>query len=136
MTAGGSSSRLQIAQRLATHIGHRDFDRCVVLMSPDVEYRVGGENVLAGSFRGIDEVLAHMKNLVDQTQDTYDAVKWEDWLVGDQFVAAVVRIHAQEPGMLLQSRLVVLLGFDAADKVSEITIFFEDVSGANRFFGR
>jgi hypothetical protein len=77
-----------------------------------------------------------MKNLVDQTQDTYDAVKWEDWLVGDQFVAAVVRIHAQEPGMLLQSRLVVLLGFDAADKVSEITIFFEDVSGANRFFGR
>jgi ketosteroid isomerase-like protein len=135
MTDEVSRSRLQIAQQLATHLGRRDFDQFIGLLSKDVEYRVGGSNVLAGDFRGPDAVVTHMKDLVNRTDGTYDAVKWEDWLVGEQYVAALVRIHAQEPGQLFASRILVLLRFDPEDKVCEITIFFEDTSAADRFFG-
>lgn len=134
MTAEAPPSRLQIAQRLTVHLGHRDFDQFIDLLSHDVEYRVEGNHVLAGTFRGRDEVITHVRDLVDRTDSTFDAVKWEDWLVGDHNVAALVRVHAQRRGAIYASRLVVLLGFDPADKVSEITIFFEDANGADRFF--
>jgi hypothetical protein len=106
------------------------------LLSPDVTYRVGGNHALAGTFRGPDEVIAHMRELVDRTGDTYDAFKWEDWLVGELHVAALVRIHARGRATIYVGRLVVLFGFDPADKVSEITIFFEDTSAAERFFSQ
>jgi hypothetical protein len=134
MTMTPPSSRLQVAQLLASHLGHSDFDKFVELLSPDVTYRVGGNHALAGTFRGPDEVLAHIKRLVGSTGETYDAFKWEDWLVGDNHVAALVRVHARGRGAIYVARLVVLFGFDPTNKVSEITIFFEDVSGAERFF--
>ena len=136
MTADPPPSRLQIAQRLATHLGRRDFDQFIHLLSHEVEYRVGGNHMLAGTFRGPDEVTAHVRDLVDRTDNTYDAFKWEDWLVGDQHVAALVRVHGEGHGAIFAARLVVLLGFDPADKVSEITVLFEDASGAERFFSR
>jgi ketosteroid isomerase-like protein len=136
MTADPPPSRLQIAKQLAAHLGRRDFDQFVHLLSPEVEYRVGGNHMLAGTFRGPDEVTAHVRELVDRTDNTYDAFKWEDWLVGDRHVAAIVRVHAQAHGAIFAARLLVLLGFDPADKVSEITVFFEDASEAERFFSR
>jgi hypothetical protein len=92
--------------------------------------------MLAGNFRGPDAVVAHVRDLVDRTDNTYGAVKWEDWLVGDHNVAALVRVQAQGHGAIFVSRLVVLLGFDPGDKVSQITVFFEDAGGVERFFGQ
>jgi hypothetical protein len=77
-----------------------------------------------------------VRDLVDRTDNTYDAFKWEDWLVGDQHVAALVRVRAHGHGAIFAARLVLLFGFDPADKVSEITVFFEDAGAAERFFGR
>lgn len=73
---------------------------------------------------------------MDQTSDSYDALKWEDWLVGEHHVAGIVRIHAHGHGARYSGKLVVIFRFDSADKVSEITVFFEDAAGAERFFGR
>jgi len=136
MTVGPPPSRLQVAYQLAAHLGQRDFDKVLGLLSPEVTYRVGGNQVLAGIFRGPDEVIAHMRQLVERTGNSYDAFKWEDWLVGDHHVAGLVRVHAHGHGAVYAGRHVVLFGFDQADKVSEITVFFEDVGGAERFFGR
>lgn len=122
------------SSRLATHIGRRDFDQFADLLSADVEYRVGGSHTLAGTFRGPADVVAHVRDLVDRTDNTYEAFKWENWLVGDQYVAALVRVHAQGHGAILAARLVVLFGFDPTDKISEITVFFEDASSVERFF--
>jgi ketosteroid isomerase-like protein len=134
MTLETPSSRLQAAHLLAAHLGHSDFEKFTDLLSQNVTYRVGGNHALAGTFHGPDEVVAHMRHLVDSTRDTFDAIKWEDWLVGDPHVAALVRIHARGRGALYEGRLVILFGFDPANKVSEITVFFEDASGAERFF--
>jgi ketosteroid isomerase-like protein len=136
MTVAPPPSRLHVAQQVAAHLGHPDFDEILELLSPDVSYRVVGNHALAGTFRGPDEVIAHVKHVVDWTGNTYDPFKWEDWLVGEHHVAALVRVHAHGHGAAYAARLVMLFGFDPADKVSEITICFEDTGAAERFFGR
>jgi hypothetical protein len=136
MTVAPPPSRLQVAQRVAAHLGHPDFDQIIGLLSPEVTYRVVGNHALAGTFRGPDQAMAHVKQVVDWTGNTYEAFKWEDWLVGDHHVAALVRIHAHSHGAAFAARLVLLFGFDLADRVGEITVCFEDPSAAERFFGR
>jgi ketosteroid isomerase-like protein len=128
-------TRLQIAQELALHLGHRDFEQFLELLSPEVTYRVGGSHPLAGTYHGPDEVTDHMRDVVDRTKDTFEALQWEDWLVGQDHIAALVRINAQGHGASFSARLIFLLGFDARNKVSEITILFEDPNAAERFFG-
>jgi ketosteroid isomerase-like protein len=134
MTVAPPPSQLQVAQRLAAHLGHRDFENFTELLSDDVTYRVDGNHALAGTFHGPDEVVAHMRQLVDRTDNTFDALKWEDWLVGELHVAAVVRIRLQEQGAVFSGRLILLFGFNPASKISEITVYFEDADGAERFF--
>ena len=135
MTDTAPLSQLQIAQQLATQLGHRDFDQVIELLSPDVTYRVGGRHPLAGTFHGPDEVTNHIREIVDWTKDTFEALKWEDWLVGQHHIAALVRIHAQAHGAIFTARAIFLLHFDRNNKVSEITIYFEDQSAVDRFFG-
>jgi ketosteroid isomerase-like protein len=136
MTTEQPPSRLQIAQRLAAHLGHGDFDQYIGLLSEDVTYRVGGNHALAGIFHGPDEVTAQMRAVVDLTESTFDATKWEDWLVGEHHVAAVVQIHAQGHGATVTARQLVLLRFDPADKISEITVLVDDAGSTERFVGR
>jgi len=50
MTTEQPPSRLQIAQSLAAHFGHRDFDQYIGLLSEDVTYRVDGNHALSGTF--------------------------------------------------------------------------------------
>ncbi len=134
MTAAPPPSRLQIAHQLAAHLGHRDFDKVAELLSPEVTYRVEGNHVLAGRFHGPEEVMTHVQEVAERTGDTYDPFKWDDWLVGDQHVAALFRIRAQGHGAVFSAKILVLFGFDSADKVSEIRVFFDDAEGADRFF--
>jgi ketosteroid isomerase-like protein len=105
------------------------------LISEDVTYRAGGDNALSGTFHGREEVSAHLREVVERTGDTYEALKWEDWLVGEDHVAAIVRVHAEEHGAVLTARLVILLAFDPADKISEITVLFDDARSTDRFIG-
>jgi ketosteroid isomerase-like protein len=135
MTDASPDSRLQIAQQLATHLGHRDFERFLEFLSPAVTYRVGGSHPLAGTYHGPGEVTDHMRDLVDRTKDTVEALQWEDWLVGQDHIAALVKIRAQGHGASFTARLMFLFGFDASNKVSEITVLFEDPNAVERFFG-
>jgi len=45
-----------------------------------------------------------------------------------------VYVHARGHGASFTARLIFLLGFDPSDKVSEITVFFEDPNAVDRFF--
>jgi ketosteroid isomerase-like protein len=116
-------------------LGHRDSEQLQHFLSPTVIYRVPGRHALAGSFHGIDEVLAHLRNLADRSGGTFNAYKFEDWLVSENSVAAVVDIHAQDHGAILTERTIFLLGFDGLDRISEIGVFFQNEDAIERFFG-
>ena len=59
-----------------------------------------------------------------------DTFKWEDWLVGEQHVAALADVHIHMQGKRYKSRHLFLVGFDTDDKIVEIVVFFEDEHSA------
>ena len=116
-------------------IGRRDVAKATPLLSPHVVYRVPGHHVLAGSFSGIDEVVTHLMALADRSGGTFNAFKFEDWLVGENDVAVVVDAHMQGHGATLTERIIFLFGFDGSDHINEISVFFQNEDSIERFFG-
>jgi ketosteroid isomerase-like protein len=132
---GPSPTRISIAQQFLVHIGHREFDRGVELLSPNATYRVPGSHALAGTFSGGEEITRHLVSLFERTGGTYDAFKWEDWMLGEQHVAALANVHINTKGQIYKARHLYLMRFDVHDKIEDITVFFEDQRSAERFLG-
>jgi ketosteroid isomerase-like protein len=131
-----SKRRLSAAQQFLMHTGRGDFEEAVNLLSEDVSYRAQGNNALAGLFTGRDAVIRHLGDLVERTRGTFEAFKWDDWLVGERHVVGLSSIHAQAAGRMYKGRTVTVLRFNVADEIEGITIFFEDQSAIDRFIGR
>lgn len=129
------SPRLDLAQQFMSHIGHRDFDSAMSLLAPDATYRVLGNSSLSGVFSGRADVTTHLTRLVERTNETFDTVNWEDWMVGASHVAALVTVQAQSRGMLYHGRAIFLSKFRVDDKIEEFIVFFEDEAGVTRFLG-
>jgi ketosteroid isomerase-like protein len=129
------SARLETARAFISHIGRGDADHLVDLLSEHVTYRAPGDNALAGSFTGREAVAAHLAQLSERTT-AFRPVQWEDWLVGELHVAALVTIHAQMSGTIYRGRQIILIGFDYENKIEALTVFFEDQGAIDRFVGR
>jgi len=132
MTEAAFPQRLATAEQFVMHIGHRDFDRSIELLSPNVKYRVPGNHALAGVFSGREEVTGHLIDLVDRTAGSFDALKWEDWMLGENHVAALADIHIQSAGQRYEGRVLFLVRFDIDDKIVEIVVYLEDERGLER----
>jgi ketosteroid isomerase-like protein len=135
MTTTESPARLAIAQAFVLHLGHRDVEQVTELMSPTVTYHVPGAYALAGTFHGPEEVTRHLMTLADRTRGTFDAFKWEDWMVGQDYVSILADIRMQIEQRIFSGRVIFLVGFDAGDKISSLGVFYEDMHAIERFFG-
>jgi ketosteroid isomerase-like protein len=136
MADGTRPTRMAIAQEFLMHVGRPPVDRDMELLAPHVTYRVPGNHALAGVFSGREAIVGHLGALFDRTGGSLDTVKWEDWMVGEQHVAALADVHIQVQGKRYKSRHVFLVAFDSDDKIVEIVVFFEDEHSAERFIGR
>jgi len=105
------------------------------LLAPEVTYRVLGRHSLSGEFSGRRQVAEHLARLVERTQRTFNAVKWDDWMIGDRHVAAVVTVHAQARGALYVGRQIFVAEFNPEEEIAAMFVFFEDERAAKRFFG-
>ncbi len=128
------SSRIEITQQFLAHIGHGDLDQSARLLSPDATYRVMGSHPLAGVFSGKEAICQHLVQLYERTKGTFDTVKWEDWMLGENHVAALASIRVQSRGKIYKGRNLFVVRFNSEDKISEVNIFFEDAEAAERFF--
>lgn len=127
-------TRLEAAQKFAMHIGHRDRDNAMELLSPSVTYRVPGGFALAGLFSGSEAVATHLCDLVARTLGTFEAVKWEDWMVGEYHIAALADVQVRIEARRFAGRILFLLRFDMDDKIDEIVVLPEDPRAVERFF--
>jgi len=135
MTEAAPPTRLEIAQRFLLHLGHRGAEESMELLSPDVSYRVPGRHALSGTFAGREKVKQHLRDLDEAARGTFEATKWEDWLVGEHYVAAVASFTANAGGRLLATRVLYLVRFDVAGLIAGIEVYFGDESSPSRFFG-
>ena len=124
-----------MAQQYLIHTGRGDVAEAVGLLAENVAYRAQGHNALAGLFTGRDAVTRHLAQLVERTRGTFEAFKWEDWLIGENHVVGLSSIHARSDGRIYKGRTVTVLRFNAADEIDGITVFFDDQSAIDRFIG-
>ena len=135
MSATDSPTRLGIAQSFVLHLGHLDVEQIIRLLSPTVTYRVPGSHTLAGTFHGPDDVTRHLMALADRTRGTFDAFKWEDWMVGQDYVSILADLHMQVERRAFSGRAIFLVGFDPGDRIASLSVFFEDLHAVERVFG-
>ncbi len=130
------NDRLRLAQTLLTQIGHSSSIPDGISLSKDITYVVHGDHVLAGTFQGVDEVKRHLGEFFARTAGTFDAIKWEDWLVGSDHVAAIATVAIRAEGKMFSGRQIFILKFDETDEIADVLIVPELSSPSNRFFGR
>jgi ketosteroid isomerase-like protein len=135
MTGSTHRTRLEATQQFLTHIERREVEQAIELLSPGVSYHVLGNHAFSGTFSGREEVRKHLIKIDERTMGTVDTVKWDDWLVGEDHVAALANITMTAAGRRFTGRLLFLAKFDVADLMVGVTVIFEDEASALRFFG-
>jgi ketosteroid isomerase-like protein len=128
--------RRNLAQEFLSLLSRPDVARATEMLSPGATYQVLGLHALAGNFSTPAEIVEHLDALANWTSGTFDATKWEDWLVGEEYVGCVARIHMQAEGRIYSGRQVYVMRFTTSDLIDHITVFFEDSAAAARFFGK
>jgi hypothetical protein len=130
------NAHLECAEQIMLHIGNHQVGLATELLAPTVTYRVAGNHALAGTFSGPGEVARHLSHLFEFTHGTFDVFKWEDWLVGENHVAAVVDVHMEAERRAFVGKHIFVFQFNSEGLVKSITVFFEDEGSARRFFGQ
>jgi len=118
------------------------FQRCfrghvssaVELLDPRVTYRVPGSHELAGTFEGPQEVASHVERFLRMTSSPVDVLQWEDWMIGVNNLAGLVKVRAQRQGMVETIRAIFLVTMSAHATISGVELFFDDQARVERFF--
>jgi hypothetical protein len=75
-----------------------------------------------------------LEQLLRLTNRTLNVLQWEDWLVGVDHLAALVRIGIQRPGAIGTFRALFLLAMSDDEKIRRIEVFYSDQARAENFF--
>jgi ketosteroid isomerase-like protein len=131
---GGFAGRSDVVQDFFQRCFHGDLSKAVELLDPNVVYRVPGEHPLAGTFEGAAAVSAHIGQLLRETHHTVDALKWEDWMVGLDHLAGLVKLRAERHGVMDTLRAIFLVTMTSEGRIGGIELFFSDQAEVARFF--
>jgi ketosteroid isomerase-like protein len=134
MSVPAESPRLINARKFFMSLAASQLEEAAHLLSPNITYTVPAGNALSGVFRGPAEVKRHLIELFEFSHETYDALKFADWMVGDSHVAMLQDAQLQGNGKIYRGHQLFLVTFDQNDALSRIEVFFENQEAANRFF--
>jgi ketosteroid isomerase-like protein len=83
-----------------------DLDAIKADMDPDITWTVSGRSSLAGTYRGIDEVLGYFVKLFEISGGTFRADLLECGEIAPDLVACLCRISGDLPGGRLDAAIV------------------------------
>ncbi|MGH9029135.1 MAG: hypothetical protein ACRDV4_05920 [Acidimicrobiales bacterium] len=124
--------QIAIAQEFFQKSFRNEMTSAVELLAPDVTYHVAGLHRLAGTFEGPAAVCEHVGEFLRLTNNTVNILQWEDWMIGVNYLAALVRMRFQREGSIHTFRAIYLMSMSPADKIHRIELFFEDESAVVR----
>ncbi|GGS92082.1 nuclear transport factor 2 family protein [Nonomuraea spiralis] len=124
---------ITVASNTYDAIAKGDLEDLGRLLADDVVFHVPGRGPMARDYSGKDAVLGYLAELLKATTGTL-RLEPESYLVGDDQVAAVLRIRGERDGRTLDDRGMQL--FRIADgKISERWSFPLDPYSVDEFFG-
>jgi ketosteroid isomerase-like protein len=112
-----------------------DISSATGLLDEKVRYYIPGSHSLSGQFDGAESVAKHIRNILEITNSTVDVLQWEDWLVGIDYIAALVRISTRPRGSMFTFRGIYLIEMSEENKIRRIELFLEDQAQFQRVFG-
>jgi hypothetical protein len=71
----------------------------------------------------------------DQASGTFDATKFDDWLIGEHYAGCVVEVTFHAAARRYSGQVVFLFRFDSVDLIDRVNVFFDDADAISRFFG-
>lgn len=114
------------------HVAEGDLDAARAIFWPDVTYTVPGAGLLAGTYRGPDEVMGYFGRLFELTAGSY-AISRMHWLTSADRVGLLTRNHATRGGRSLAwDELIVFTFVDGRKK--SIAHFSGDQYGVDELF--
>ncbi|MFI6925493.1 nuclear transport factor 2 family protein [Nonomuraea spiralis] len=124
---------ITVASNTYDAIAKGDLEDLGRLLADDVVFHVPGRGPMARDYSGKDAVLGYLAELLKATTGTL-RLEPESYLVGDDQIAAVLRIRGERDGRTLDDRGMQL--FRIADgKISERWSFPLDPYSVDEFFG-
>jgi ketosteroid isomerase-like protein len=130
-----SSSGHPNAERLLRGFGafiQRDLEALHELFAPDVRWEIPGGSSLAGTYVGVDEVLAMLGRTLELSGGTY-RTDLEFVLADDEHAVASYRASGRRDGDTLDQDQVLVCRF-ADDRIAEVRALPADQAAFDRFW--
>ena len=129
-----SDSRIAVVQEFFQRSFRGDISSAIELLDESASYDVPGTHRLSGHFEGSEAVAQHLGTLLENTGHTVDILKWEDWMVGVNHVAALTHMSVQHRSAIQSFRAVYIVTIGDDAKIRRIELYFADESAVERFF--
>jgi ketosteroid isomerase-like protein len=112
--------------------GRGDIETIRALLSPEAAWHVAGRSKLAGTFVGVDAILAHFGRVFQMTGGTLRQ-ELHDVVAGDGHAVALVHEHAQRGPETLEINEVLVAHFQGG-VVTEAWVIPQDQYAFDAFF--
>jgi ketosteroid isomerase-like protein len=128
-----TDDQLSLVQRFLQLLLKGDVDQSTKLLAPDATYHIPGSHYPAGTFVGARAVAGHLQEFFEFTNHTVDLLKWEDWMVGANSIAAVVQMRFERAGAAWQLRVIYLVKLRPDNAtITSVELFFANADVAER----
>jgi uncharacterized protein len=129
-----NDKRIATAQEFFQRSFRGEVSSAIELLDENASYHVPGSHQVSGHFEGPQAVAQHLEKLLQLTNRTVDVLQWEDWMAGNNHVAALAHMSVQRPGAVHTLRAVYLIEMTDDAKIRRIEMFFDDQAAVERFF--
>lgn len=102
-----------------------DMDTVGELLSDDIVWHAGGNNILSGDYKGKEAVFGLLGRIMQETGGTLSQ-DVHDILANDEHVVVLVQTSAERNGVRVDQRAVDVMHADADGRITEFWRFFED----------
>ncbi|HET6215303.1 MAG TPA: nuclear transport factor 2 family protein [Micromonosporaceae bacterium] len=103
------------------------------MFTDDILWRVPHTHPLAADIEGIDDVLAFLQRVQDETDGTFSATPI-DLAVSDTRIFCLMRVQAKRRGKALDQHAVSLWRMRGDGRICERELFLEDPAAADDFW--
>lgn len=110
-----------------------DFAALLEMMSPDVAFHVPGDGVLAGEYRGIQEVATLAMRAREETGGTF-SFALTDVLANDVYAVGLHRWTAERRGRSMEMSNINVYRFNEQGRIAERWEFIEDQRAHDDFW--
>lgn len=126
-------SRISSLQEFLHRYLNGDRAGALAMLHEEVRFRIPGRTFLSGDMSGRENVSRHLQAFTQFTDGSAEVLKWEDWLAGLKYVAAVTTTQMQHVGAVSAIRVVFVAAFSDDGLITDFEVFFSDDRALQRF---